>query len=107
MGHLRLLDMIKMLLLTAGILGVGGLIFGAEKKIVYSDETNPVFIVVWVSTSPIIENGSHIGDLMEDRISYRSTMWEAEEWIKILKNRAKGFGFKIYESYLIKKEANP
>ena len=88
------------ILLMAGV----ELAYGDEvsRQWVYdAKKPDPHFIILWVSTSPLIDERGQYAIEWIDRQSLRQTFSEAEEWVDILKKHGKGFNFRIYEAYLL------
>ena len=67
---------------------------------------NTVWILLWISSSPYMSDGNarQIATEWVDRYSIRPSSASAVKWMNVIKNHGNGFGFRIYESKLWKKE---
>lgn len=65
---------------------------------------NTVWILLWMSSAPLVSNGEQIAIQWEDRYSIRHSSAAAVEWMETLKKHGKGFNFSLYESKLVKED---
>lgn len=63
---------------------------------------NLVYIILWVSSTPMVVNDQQIGVELMDHSSIRDTAQDAQAWISELRSHGVGMSFKIYKSELWK-----
>jgi len=60
---------------------------------------NTIWILLWISSAPIIYDGENHGSTWTDRYDIRKSYGECVRRIKTLRDIGQGFGFKMYRSH--------
>jgi len=68
------------------------------------NKMNAIWILLWISSSPVIHDGQIHAIEWTDRYSIRGSSTAITEWKNVLKTNGKGFNFHIYKSELWKKD---